>query len=83
MRWYLRAAEGGHAVAMCDLGDLYVRGQGVLRSDRDGYRWYVSSVAAGYAACERGARETAARLSPEERAAAERAAREWAARSSS
>jgi TPR repeat protein len=58
-------------------------GSGVPRSDREAYRWYVTSAAAGFRQCETPLREMSKRLPRPERDAAERDAKAWLARFSS
>ena len=63
---------------MCYLGDMYSWGRGVAQSDREAYRWYLTSAAAGNKRCEANLKNTGKRLNRQEREAAERDAREWA-----
>jgi TPR repeat protein len=43
---FRRAAGLGSAQAMCYLGDLYLWGVGVQKSDADAYRWYTAALLA-------------------------------------
>ena len=52
----------------------------VAHSDREAYRWYLTSAAAGYKSCEANLKNAGKGLNRQEREAAERDAREWAKR---
>lgn len=47
--WYELAAEGGNALAMHNLGDLYRQGKGVKQSGGEAFRWYKKAAEAGHA----------------------------------
>ena len=77
MRYFRQAAEGGQIIGMCYLGDMYLWGRGVAQSDREAYRWYLTSAAAGYKSCEANLKNAAKRLNRREREAA--VTRRWRA----
>ena len=39
-KWYLRAAENGHAEAQSNIGWMYIHGKGVKRDREEGIKWY-------------------------------------------
>ncbi|KAF9974353.1 hypothetical protein BGZ73_002239 [Actinomortierella ambigua] len=47
LKWYQRAAEGGHAQAQFRLGDLSLHGQGVPQSDVDAFQWFQMAAEQG------------------------------------
>lgn len=49
MKWYLAAAEKGHAESMYCVGFLFLNGQGVEQSDEEAARWYRKSAEKGFA----------------------------------
>ena len=51
------AAEAGHAVAMCELADMFEEGKGVVKNATTALSWLSKSAEAGYsfAQCELGA----------------------------
>ena len=48
MRWYLKAAELGHAAAQNSLGVLYYDGRGVNRDYNKAFDWYLKSAKQNY-----------------------------------
>ena len=48
-RWYLKAAEQGHAKAQCCLGAYYYVGQGVRKNLMEAIKWWYKSAEQGYA----------------------------------
>ena len=51
-KYYLMAAERGHATAMSNVGFMYDRGEGVERSAEKAFEWYKRSAELG---CDVGA----------------------------
>ncbi|MCQ2444127.1 MAG: ankyrin repeat domain-containing protein [Mailhella sp.] len=49
VRWYRKAASGGSALAMHNLGDCYRDGIGVGRDHAEAFAWYRKAAAAGHA----------------------------------
>ena len=49
VRWYRRAAAGGNALAMHNLGDCFRDGIGVERDHAEAFAWYRSAAEAGHA----------------------------------
>lgn len=47
-KWYRKAAEQGHVVAQCRLGDMYLRGQGVEGDEGEAARWYYKAAEKGH-----------------------------------
>ena len=47
--WYSKAAEGGNASAMTNLGGMYANGQGVNKDYAQAVIWYRKAAEAGYA----------------------------------
>ena len=43
-RWYMKAAEQGHARAQWALGWMYERGDGVPKDEAEEARWYGKAV---------------------------------------
>lgn len=48
MRWYLRAAEAGNAIAMHNIGFMNSEGQSVARDEAEAQRWYRRAAEAGH-----------------------------------
>jgi TPR repeat protein len=46
-QWYMKAAAAGDAPAMCNLGELYHYGQGVVQDYEQARQWYMKAAAAG------------------------------------
>lgn len=46
--WFLRAAKAGYAPAANNLGQMYIEGDGVPQSDRDGFVWLSRAAEGGY-----------------------------------
>ena len=42
-----QAAEQGHAIAQITLGDMYVKGEGVLEDYVQAYAWFILAAAQG------------------------------------
>ena len=49
IRWFLRAADQGHAEAQFNLGVLYEKGKGVAKDDAKAASWYQKAAAQGIA----------------------------------
>ena len=47
MKWYRKAADAGHAVAMNNIGVLYHNGWGVSQDYTEAMRWYRKAADAG------------------------------------
>ena len=47
MRWYLRAAEKGDAVAMNYIGDIFENGHGVAKDIGAAVKWFRRAAALG------------------------------------
>ena len=47
VRWYLQAAEQGHADAQYNLGVMYANGEGVPEDDIQAYVWISIAAAQG------------------------------------
>lgn len=47
------AADQGHPGAQTLLGDLYLRGQGVIQDEAEGLAWYRKAASQGYATAQR------------------------------
>ena len=47
VRWYLKAAEQGHAFAQASLGLMYAMGQGVPEDYIQAYAWFSLAAAQG------------------------------------
>lgn len=47
VRWYRRAADGGYAASMYNLGVSYANGQGVAVDEAEAARWYRKAAEAG------------------------------------
>ena len=48
-KWYLEAADGGHAAAQNNLGSLCESGRGVAQSDAEAAKWYAAAAQQGNA----------------------------------
>jgi TPR repeat protein len=46
-KWYLKAAEMGHASAQRNLAGLYGSGRGVARNDAEAKRWFLAAAVQG------------------------------------
>lgn len=46
--WYRQAADKGNVKAMVEIGDMYMEGKGVTKSESKAREWYQKSVDAGY-----------------------------------
>ena len=46
-KWYRKAAEQGYADAQCQLGDMYFRGQRVLKNAAEAWEWYLLAAEQG------------------------------------
>jgi hypothetical protein len=51
-RWYLKAAEQGHAEAQHNLGTMYQSGLGVGQDHAKAVQWYQRAAEQGYAAAQ-------------------------------
>lgn len=71
-RWYVAAAEGGHARAAYEAGLLYYRGRGVRSDLVQAHRWLSLAAERGVGDAERWLAEVDAKLSKKERAETER-----------
>ena len=49
VRWYRKAASGGHGVAMNNLGIMYKEGLGVARNPASAVQWFRRAAVRGYA----------------------------------
>ena len=49
LRWYRKAADGGHAGAMANLGHMYENGDGVGQDKAEAIKWYRKAAAKGFA----------------------------------
>jgi TPR repeat protein len=49
VRWYRLAADKGHAVAQCNLGNCYEFGGGVPKCEEDAVGWYWLAAGQGHA----------------------------------
>ena len=47
VKWYRRAADQAHPGAQCQLGDMYLYGQGVPKDIVAAYMWFSLSAARG------------------------------------
>ena len=47
-----KAAEQGDAEAQCQLGELYMRGEGVAKDQTEGIQWILKSAEQGYATAQ-------------------------------
>ena len=52
VRWYLQAADQGHADAQYCLGFAYETGEGAEKSDKEAVRWYRQAADQGKAAAQ-------------------------------
>ena len=48
IKWYEKAANEGHPVAMYALGGLYYNGMGTTKSEDKGMVWFKKSADKGY-----------------------------------
>jgi TPR repeat protein len=48
VKWYLKAANQGWAVAEYDLGIFYSRGEGAPKNDIEAYKWFSLAAAQGF-----------------------------------
>ncbi len=48
VKWYRKAAEGGHAKAQNNLGVCYVEGKGVAKDACEAVKWFTKSAEQGY-----------------------------------
>ena len=51
-KWYLSAAEKGHAIAQYCLSNLYLEGRDVEKDSKDAMKWLMRSAENGYAAAQ-------------------------------
>ena len=49
VKWYRKAADGGNADAMPNLGYMYEQGRGVPRDEAEAVKWYRKAADAGIA----------------------------------
>ena len=49
MKWYRLSAEQGYAKAQYNIGQMYLRGDGVLQDYAEAVKWYRLSAEQGYA----------------------------------
>ena len=47
IRWYLKAAQQGHADAQNNLGLMYQNGKGVKQDDAEAIKWYLKAAEQG------------------------------------
>ena len=52
VKWYRKAAEQGNAVAQCNLGICYERGNGVRRDKVEAVKWYRKAAEQGNASAQ-------------------------------
>ena len=62
VRWYLKAAEQGNAMAQCNLGQCYFNGDGVDKDRTEALKWYRKAAEQGDAEAQRMARVIASGL---------------------
>jgi localization factor PodJL len=79
-RWFRAAAEQGIVDSQYNLGLLYQSGSGVEADPVQAYAWFSIAGAGGDAQARANARETAARLTPQQRAAGQQMISAYAAR---
>ena len=48
VKWYRKAAEGGHAKAQNNLGVCYIEGKGVAKDEREAVKWFTKSAEQGF-----------------------------------
>ena len=44
LKWYRKAAEKGHTVALCQLGVMYENGNGVAKDLNEAEKWYMKAL---------------------------------------
>ena len=49
LKWYTRAAEGGHYLAQFELGLMYENGDGITKDYKSAVNWYTKAALQGYA----------------------------------
>ena len=47
VKWYRKAAEQGNAIAQCELGISYARGEGVVKDEEEGLAWMTLAATFG------------------------------------
>jgi len=65
-KWYKKAAEQGDALSQVNLGEMYLKGEGVLKSWKRGVRWLRKAADQRYALGELKLAETLDSTNPEE-----------------
>ncbi len=53
VKWFTKAAEQGHMKSHWRLGDMYIRGEGVLESYKTAIKWYTRAAQQGDATAQR------------------------------
>jgi hypothetical protein len=79
--WYRKAAEQGHTSAQYNLGNMYVRGEGVPKNDVEAYKWWHLAAAQGDEGAKKNKRILADRITKEKIAEAQKRASDFKPRS--
>ena len=70
-------AERGDAEAQNNLGNMYDNGQGVVKDEVEGYKWYLLAGAQGDEDAKKGIERIERVLTPAQRAEGQKGAREF------
>ena len=76
-KWFLKAAEHGHALAQFSLGVLYFQGLGVAQDYVEAYVWYNIAAAQGNATAKKNRKVVAARVDAASLAKAQKLSKEY------
>ena len=74
VKWWLKAAERGHAVAQFNLANMYYAGKGVPKDYPEAYAWYSIATANGDEQAKESLPKAKAKLTPEQLVAAQQRA---------
>ena len=76
VKWLLKSAEQGYALAQNNLGVMYYNGDGVLKDSVEAHAWYNNASANGYEAAKKNLSNIEKTMSPDQLSAATKLARE-------
>ncbi len=77
LKWFRKAAEGGHVLAQCNLGVLFATGRGVPQDDVQAWAWFDVAAAQGDKNARENKKIIATSMAREGRARAQEVAREY------
>ena len=77
MKWYRKAAEQNYADAQYNLGVCYVKGDGVVKDEVEGYKWFLLAAAQGDESAKKNMAVSESRLTRQQIAEGQKLARNF------